>query len=84
MVHATTFPAYSKDHVFVSRPTCVRYIVITLSFQNLLCSSLVTITVTVSSNVTDVTVCDCDITSNPNPKFKMKKEILNEKANVQV
>ena len=28
MVCATTFLAYSKDHVFASRPTCVRHIVL--------------------------------------------------------
>jgi len=40
MVCATTSIAYPKGHVFASRPTCVRYVVMTLSFQNFLHSSL--------------------------------------------
>ena len=32
--------SYPKDHVFTSRPTCIRHIVMLLSFQNFLYSSL--------------------------------------------
>ena len=51
MVHVTTFLAYSKDHVFVLKLTCVPHIVMMLSFQNLLYCSLI-----LHEHVTSVTV----------------------------
>ena len=55
MVHATTSLAYPKDHMFALRLTCILYIVIMLSIQNLLHPSLVTLwLVTMLFDVTGV------------------------------
>ena len=55
MVHATTFLAYPKDHVFALRPTYILYVVITLFFQNLLYCFLI-----LHEYMTSVTV-SCDL-----------------------
>ena len=77
IVYATTSLAYSKDYVFVSRPTCIRhcYNIILSEFFIFfsMTSWLVTITMTMSYDVTDVWQHDHNVTSNPNPKFKMEK-----------
>ena len=51
MVHATTFLTYPKNYVFALRPTYILYIVMILSFQNILHCSLIS-----HEHVTSVTV----------------------------
>ena len=55
MAHATTFLAYPKDYMFALRLTCILYVVMTSSIQNLLHCSL-----TSHEHVTSVTV-SCDL-----------------------